>query len=234
MRYKLRVERGLRGLFFLGEAALTAWSSRAVTSPTVATTVYYCAASLDGFIAGADDSLDWLTGYQGSFDGEGAEPDPMSEGGPYEDFYENVQALVMGSATYEWILDHLDLAGGGEWPYRGKPCWVLSSRELRLPEGEEVDIRVVNATVGELYGEMAAAAGDGALWIVGGGGVALQFANEGCLDEVHLTVVPVVLGAGKPLFERPLPSGSMQLTGTRTFRNGMVELRYAVKTPAGK
>ena len=153
----------------------------------------------------------------------------MSEGGGYEGFYEGVRALVAGSATYEWILDHLDVAGGGQWPYRGKPCWVLSSRELRLPEGEGVDVRIVEASVGELYGEMAAAAGDGVLWVVGGGGVASQFADEGRLDEVHVTVVPVVLGAGKRLFERRLPSGSMQLTGTRAFKNGMVELRYAIR-----
>ena len=194
----------------------------------MATTVYYCACSLDGYIAGPDDSLDWLTGYQGTFDGEGVEADPMSEGGPYEDFYGGVRALVMGSATYEWILDHLDVAGGGGWPYRGKPCWVLSSRGLRAPEGEGVDVRIVDASVGELY-EMAAAAGDGALWVVGGGGVASQFADEGRLDEVHLTVVPVVLGAGKPLFARPLPSGPMQLAGARTFTNGMVELRYELR-----
>ena len=195
----------------------------------MATTVYYCACSLDGYIAGADDSLDWLTGYQGSFEDEGAEPDPMSEGGPYEDFYGGVRALVMGSATYEWILDHLGEAGGGEWPYRGKPCWVLSSRELRVPEGDGVDVRVVDSSAGDPYGEMAAAAGDGVLWIVGGGGVASQFADAGRLDEVHVTVVPVVLGTGKGLFERPLPSGSMQLAGTRTFRNGMVELRYELR-----
>jgi dihydrofolate reductase len=65
--------------------------------------------------------------------------------------------------------------------------------------------------------------------VVGGGGVASQFADEGRLDEVHLTVVPVVLGAGKRLFERRLPSGSMQLTGTRPFRSGMVELRYEIR-----
>jgi dihydrofolate reductase len=195
----------------------------------VATTVYYCASSLDGYIAEADDSLDWLLNYQGSFEHEAAAPDPMSEGGGYEAFYEGVRALVAGSATYEWILDHLDVAGAGEWPYRGKPCWVLSSRELRLPEGEGVDIRIVDAPVGELYGEMAAAAGEGVLWVVGGGNVASQFADEGLLDEVHVTVVPVALGAGKPLFERRLPSGPIQLTGTRTLSNGMVELRYEVR-----
>lgn len=192
-------------------------------------TVYYCASSLDGYIAEADDSIDWLTRYEGSFEHDDAEPGPMSEGGGYEAFYAGVRALVMGSATYEWLLDHLDLAGGGQWPYRGKPCWVLSSRELRMPEGDGVDVRIVDASVGELYGDMAAATGDGTLWIVGGGGVASQFAEAGHLDEVHLTVVPVVLGDGKPLFERPLAGGPMQLTGTRAFENGMVELRYAVR-----
>ena len=199
----------------------------------MATTVYYCASSLDGYIAEADDSLDWLLGHRGRFDHGAAEPDPMSEGGAYERFYEGVGALVTGSATYEWILDHLDDAGGGDWPYRGKPCWVLSSRELRRPEGEGIDVRVVDASVGELYDEMAAATGDGVLWVVGGGGVASQFADEGRLDEVHVTVVPVVLGAGKPLFERPLASGSLQLTGTRAFANGMVELRYEIRDAPG-
>jgi len=194
----------------------------------MATTVYYCACSLDGFIAAADDSLDWLLDYQGRFEHEAAEPGPMTAGGAYEVFYEGVEALVMGSTTYEWILDHLDVAGGGQWPYQGKPCWVLSSRDLRLPKGEGVDIRVVDASVDELYGEMAVTAGGGALWVVGGGGVASQFADRGHLDEAHVTVVPVVLGAGKPLFERPPPSGSMQLTGTRAFENGMVELRYGI------
>ena len=195
----------------------------------MATTVYYCATSLDGYLAEADDSLDWLLDYQGTFEPEAAEPDPMSEGGGYERFYEGVAALVMGSVTYEWILDHLDVAGGGQWPYRGKPSWVLSSRQLRLPEGDGVDVRIANAPVGELYGDMAAAAGHRVLWVVGGGSVASQFADEGLLDEVHVTVVPVALGVGKPLFERRLPNGPMQLTGTRPFSNGMVELRYQIR-----
>ena len=153
----------------------------------------------------------------------------MGEGGAYERFYEGVGALVAGSATYEWILDHLDVAGGGEWPYRGKPCWVLSSRELRVPRGAGIDVRIARGPLGELYSEMAAAAADRVLWVVGGGNVASQFADAGLLDEVHVTVVPVALGAGKPLFERRVGNGALQLTGMRTFTNGMVELRYEIR-----
>jgi dihydrofolate reductase len=193
----------------------------------VSKTQYYCAASLDGYIAEADDTLGWLLNYEGSFEGEGVEPGPMSEGG-YERFYEGVGALISGATTYEFVLDHL--AENGEWPYKGKPCWVLSSRDLPVPKGEGIDVRIVNAKVADLHDEMIAAAGERNLWIIGGGNVASQFADEGLLDEVLVTVVPVVLGSGKPLFDRRLPGGPMQLLGTRTFATGMVELRYEIRT----
>ena len=190
-------------------------------------TQYYCAASLDGYIAETDDSLAWLFNYEGSFEGDGVESGPMSEGGAYEQFYEGVGALVSGSTTYEFVLDHL--AEDSEWPYKGKPYWVLSSRDLPLPRGEQVDVRIVDAKVADLFDQMIAAASERNLWIVGGGNVASQFADEGLLDEVLVTVVPVVLGAGKPLFDVRLPGGAMQLTGTRVFDTGMVELRYKIR-----
>jgi dihydrofolate reductase len=185
-------------------------------------TQYYCASSLDGYIAEADDTLGWLLGYEGSFADEGAEPIE----GAYERFYDGVGALIMGSATYEFLLG--EIAGGMEWPYSGKPAWVLTSRDLPRPSGEGVDVRLANASVAELHGELMAAAGERDVWIVGGGSVASQFADAGLLDDVLLTVVPVVLGRGKPLFDRRVPGGPMRLTGTRVFQNGMVELRYAI------
>jgi dihydrofolate reductase len=178
--------------------------------------------SLDGYIAESDDTLEWLMGYEGSY--EGGEEAPAMGG--YDAFYEEVGALIMGSATYEFVLAH-----GGDWPYRGKPSWVLSSRDLPMPdvEGDDVDVRIVNTDVPALNDEMLAAAGDRNLWVVGGGNVASQFADAGLLDEVILTVVPVVLGQGKPLFDRRLPGGPMQLTGARPFSTGMVELRYEIR-----
>jgi dihydrofolate reductase len=198
----------------------------------VGKTQYYCAASLDGYIADADDGIDWLTGYEGTFQGGGAESGPMADGGSYERFYEGVGALISGSTTYEFVLGHM--GEGTEWPYKGKPCWVLSSRDLPVPQGEGVDVRIVDAAVADIYDEMIEAAGERALWVVGGGNVASQFADAGLLDEVILTVVPVVLGEGKPLFNCALEGGPMQLLGTRAFGNGMVELRYEVKRAEGR
>ena len=181
---------------------------------------YYAAQTLDGYIAESDGSLDWLLKYEGRF--EGADSGAGHAG--YDAFYEGIGALVMGSVTLEWVLAH-----GGSWAYAGKPTWVLSTRNLEQPEGEDVDVRIVDAEVPDLSDEMLAAAGDRDLWIVGGGNVASQFADHGLLDRVEVTVVPVVLGDGKPLFDRRLPGPPMQLIDSRTFSSGMVGLTYEVR-----
>jgi dihydrofolate reductase len=187
---------------------------------------YYAAQTLDGYIAESDDSIDWLTGYEGSF--EGADSDAGQAG--YDEFYEGIGALVMGSTTYEWLLAH-----ARAWPYTGKPTWILSSRKLELPQGDDVDVHIVDTEVPELIDELREAAGDRDIWIVGGGPVASQFADYGLLDRVEVTVVPVVLGEGKPLFDRRLPGGPMQLLSARTFASGMVGLTYEVKpSPASE
>ena len=72
---------------------------------------------------------------------------------------------------------------------------------------------------------MLAAAGGKNLWVVGGGNVASQYADDGLLDDLLLTVVPVVLGEGKPA-AAACPARPMQLAGVQPFDTGMVQLRY--------
>jgi dihydrofolate reductase len=184
--------------------------------------VYYCAATLDGFVAEPDDTIEWLTAYEGSYAGADARPID----GSYESFYRDVGALVCGSATYEFVLG--SLAQGGRWPYPGKPCWVLTSRRLPLPPVDGADVRFACGAVAGLVEVMVASAGGSVLWVVGGGNVASQFADLGLLDELCVHVVPVVLARGKPLFERPLRGGPLRLLAATPRDNGMVELRYAL------
>jgi len=183
--------------------------------------VYYAAMSLDGYIAESDDTLEWLMGFPGV---EPADAVQTVEGG-YDEFYEGVGALVMGSVTYEFVLEHAT-----SWHYAGKPTWVLSSRDLPVFEGAD-DVTIVSAGVTDLYDEMVAAAGDRDLWVVGGGNVASQFADAGLLDDVWVTVVPVVLGTGKPLFDRRLPGPPMRPTEVLPRPSGMIELRYELRKP---
>jgi dihydrofolate reductase len=170
-------------------------------------TQYYTATTLDGFIADDHDSLDWLFTRARDEDG------PLA----YERFYEGVGAVAMGSTTYEWILEH---AKG--WPYADVPSWVFSSRELRDVPG--ADIRFVRGAVTPVHAELAAAAGDRNVWLVGGGPLVAQFAEAGVLDEVLVTIAPVTLGAGRPL----LPA-RIELRLEETDRNGdFVTARYSV------
>lgn len=139
-------------------------------------------------------------------------------------FIESVGALAMGSVTYEWLTRH-----SSAWPYGDRPTWVFTSRG-KLPVVDGANLRFVSGEVEPIAEEILASAAGAPFWIVGGGGLAAQFADAGRLDEVMVTVVPVVLGSGKPLFGRPL-GRALRLTGVRPFTTGMVELTYAVQNP---
>jgi dihydrofolate reductase len=147
-------------------------------------TQYYTATTLDGFIADANHSLDWLFTRRQDRDG------PLS----YASFIAGVGALAMGANTYEWILRHEH----GKWPYE-LPCWVFTHRDLPVA-GELIELTADD--VAAVHERMRAAAADRNLWIVGGGGVAGQFAERGLLDEVIVYIAPVTLGAGAPLLPR--------------------------------
>lgn len=179
--------------------------------------VYYLAATLDGFIADEDDGLEWLTGYQG----EAAMDTRANVQEAMRNFGESIGALAMGSATYEWMLRH-----ASSWPYGERPTYVFTTRgELEPIAG--ANLRFVSGDVAPLGDELRESAGERDFWIVGGGELTVDFAEAGLLDQVIVTMVPVVLGAGKPVFGRPLGRG-LRLTECRPFNTGMVELSYAV------
>jgi dihydrofolate reductase len=160
----------------------------------VGRTQYYTATSLDGFIADADNSLDWLfvrkRDEQGPFD--------------YGAFIADVGAIAMGSTTYEWILGY-EFADKDpaewKWPY-DVPCWVFTHRQLPVVPGAAIEF--TSADVATVHAAMVEAAGDRNVWIVGGGDLVGQFADVGLLDEVIVFVAPVTLGAGAPLLPRRL------------------------------
>ena len=127
----------------------------------------------------------------------------------------------MGRTTYEWVLAHLEKTGE-KWPYT-QPCWVFTHADL---EPIADNVRIVAGKPDEHHEAIAAAAGDKDIWVVGGGDLAAQLADAGLLDEVILYIAPVTLGAGRPLFPRPLrpaPGGAAPRTrrsparGTRSW-----------------
>lgn len=182
-------------------------------------TQYYTAASLDGFIATPDDSLEWLF------------PLGDIEATSYPTFIKEVGALAMGSATYEWMLRHVvgrEAQASRPWPYQ-QPAWVFSSRTL--PEVPGADIRFVRGDVRPVHRAMAEAAGGRNVWIVGGGELAGQFYDHGLLDELLVQVGSVMLGAGKPLLPRTITSPPLRLRSVRAVGTGFAELHYEVPRP---
>jgi dihydrofolate reductase len=181
-------------------------------------TQYYTATSIDGFIADADNSLEWL------FQVGSAEEEGMKD--EYPQFMSEVGAMAMGSTTYEWIAAHTGfLDDPTKWEYT-IPTWVFSSRELPRPEGP--DIRFVRGDVRPVHAEMAAAAAGRNIWLVGGGELVGQFYDHGLLDEVIVGVAPVFLGAGAPLLPRRITSPTLKLTDVTRYGETFVTLRYAV------
>ena len=178
-------------------------------------TQYYTATTLDGFIADADNSLDWL------FSRDRDTAGPLN----YGEFIAGVGAMAMGSTTYEWILDH-EFAGKEpaewKWPY-DVPSWVFTHRQL--PFVPDARIEFADGDIPAVHEAMVRAAGDRNVWIVGGGDLAGQFADAGLLDEVIVSIAPVTLGGGAPLLPRRI-----ELRLEELGRNGeFVSVRFSVR-----
>jgi dihydrofolate reductase len=167
--------------------------------------IYYVAASLDGYIARPDGRLDWLKPLEQADDEPG-----------YQRFYDSIDGLLMGRATYEALL-----AQGGDWPYPGKPCTVLTRADL--PRAAS-DVRLSHDTPAAAVAELVDS-GCRRIWLVGGGSLAGTCYAAGLLDELVISLVPHLLGAGIPLLATGLEHG-LTLHEQRSFANGVVQLHY--------
>jgi dihydrofolate reductase len=187
----------------------------------MARTLYYTAASIDGFIAGPGNWMDWLFQV-----GPGTDTESR-----FQAFFSGVGAMVMGATTYEWSVQHGGLGEPGSWQryYGDTPCWVLTHRQL--PEVPGAKIVFTDADVREVHAQLAEAAGHRNIWLVGGGELAGQFADYGLLDEIQLGIAPVLLGGGTPLLPRRLLAADLTLAKVEHDTN-FVFLTYTVRGSA--
>lgn len=167
--------------------------------------VVYIAATLDGYIATKGHDLAWLDQVEGEGDNGMA------------DFESTVDTVVMGRTTYDWVMAHTD-----EFPYPGKACYVFS----RTPREDTAHVSFVQEDVAAFARRLLEQEGKD-VWIMGGGELISAFLREKLVDEIIVTVAPVLLGSGIPLFREHDGQTDLRLTGTRRFGQ-FVELRYAV------
>ncbi len=168
--------------------------------------VLFIAQSLDGYIATKDDSLDWLFQVEGQGDNG------------YSEFYETVDTILIGKRTYDWIMEQEN----GQFPYNNKNCYVFS--RSRYTDTNEV--KFINGDIVNFTTTLKREEGKD-IWLVGGGDIVHTFLKEKLVDELIVTVAPLILGEGIPLFKPADYQLNLSLLGTRTF-NQFVELHYKV------
>lgn len=162
----------------------------------------FIASSLDGFIAREDGSIDWL---------------PQSGNSGYEEFFKTIDTVIIGRKTYEQILAF------GKYPYEGKKSYVLTKNTTIKKEGNVEFVFEAEKLVKEL---ISSSGKD--IWLVGGAELVSVFLNQDLIDEIILSIIPVVLGKGIPLFKNIRRETKLQLLKTREY-DELVELNYKVK-----
>lgn len=179
--------------------------------------IFDTSTTFNGFIADESNSLDWLFEVdQSGLPEEGLVPLTAS-------------VLVEGSSTYEWILRAENLlAEPTKWQefFGQKPTFVFTTRKLPIPDG--ADVRFVSGSVLEILPTIRAAANGGDIWVMGGGDLAGQFLDADALDEISLSVAPVSLPGGAPLFPRTIRADRLQLVSAAAYGQ-FARLVYAIK-----
>jgi dihydrofolate reductase len=171
--------------------------------------ILYIASSLDGFIAGRNGDISWLDAYQVEGEDYG-----------YSEFLKAIDIIVMGSKTYEQILNF------GSWPYEGVKTYVMTKRQL-----EPVDKAKVKFYSGGLDSFVPGIKRESHknIWLVGGASLAQSFLKHSFIDEMIISIIPVILGDGITLFGRTQKEFRLELLKSGSYNNGIVQLHYKLE-----
>lgn len=176
-------------------------------------TSVYIATSLDGFIARENGDLDWLDAANATI--------PKGEDCGYFQFMESVDILVMGRKTYEKVLSF------GMWPYGSTPVIVLSSNKIDFKNDPNQYVSCSSESPKELCARLANK-GIKRLYIDGGKTIQ-SFLAENLITDLTITVIPVIIGQGIPLFSNLEKDIALEHVATKTFDFGFVQSIYNVK-----
>jgi dihydrofolate reductase len=179
---------------------------------------YFVASSLDGFIARADGSVDWLF------------MDNTDYG--MKDFFKSIDAMLLGRKTYEFALAHSPQpkrkskkAEGKRSSETGMRSYVFSRTIKQAPDDGAL---IVSENAGEFVRNLKAQAGKD-IWLMGGGSLARSLFAENLVDEINLNIHPILLGSGIPLFPETGKQLDLERLDCKAHENGCVQVAYRVK-----
>ena len=167
----------------------------------------YIAASLDGFIATKEESLDWLFKYNSMDLGEH----------DYRTFLKRIKTIVMGRGTYDFIARDTS-----PWDYGAQRVVVVTSRPIDNPKGPLETCSDIGTLIAQLRTR-----DDGDVWMLGGGQLQMAFLEREAIDEIEIYIMPEIIGGGRPLFPPTGFRSSPRLIDAKVLDRGCVRLHYA-------
>jgi dihydrofolate reductase len=170
--------------------------------------ILYIAMSLDGFIARKNGSIDWLSPYEKGQEDYG-----------YLEFLKKIGTIIMGNTTYEQVLS------SGEFPYKDKDCFVFTRNRKKITDEH---VTFVNKSAKDLIDQLNLEDNEN-VWLVGGASIVDEFLKFDLIDEFIITVIPILLGEGIPLFKGKSNEKGLKLIDLKSFDPGLVQLHYKIK-----
>lgn len=173
----------------------------------------FIATSLDGFISRKDGSIDWLNEANASV--------PTGEDCGYKAFADSIDVMVMGRHTFDLVRTF------DTWPYGDKRVVVLSSRPVEIPEDWR---KTVSSSSEEPAALMRRLESEGVQHAYVDGGITIQrFLGAGLIDELTITLIPVLLGEGRPLFGALKQDVKLKLLRSKAYDFGFVQVTYSTR-----
>lgn len=163
----------------------------------------FIATSIDGYIAGDNDDIEWLS----MVDKEG-------EDYGYMDFISSVDTVILGRKTYDKVMTMVN-----DFPHKERKTYVLSKSRT----GFDGNVYYVNS-VQELLAEINKS--DGVVFCDGGAEAIRDLLQVVRFDKIIISIIPIMLGEGVKLFSGTYPRHTMNLLHTRTYPSGLVQLWY--------
>lgn len=167
--------------------------------------IVFIACSADGYIAGKEDNLDFLSIVE-------APPEDYG----YAAFVSTVDTVIMGRKTYDKVLSF-----GVPFPHQDRNCYVISKSR----QGEDEHVTFWNDAPEKLIDQLQKQEG-ASIFIDGGAATIHALLNKGLIDEFIISIIPHFLGSGIRLFADDFPEQSLKLTDSKIFPSGLVQLWY--------
>ena len=167
--------------------------------------ILYIASSLDGYIAKSNDDLSFLSRVQQEGQDYG-----------YAEFIDNVDTVILGRKTYDWVMKQVK-----EFPHAQLDSYIIT----RTPRQDIGKIKFYTGNLKELVLRLRQERGKN-IFIDGGAEIVNELLKEKLIDQIYLSIVPILLGDGVRLFKGGLPEQNLKLINSKQFETGLIQLQY--------